>query len=88
MLLTRIALRPARNSGLPLSDQEIVDLLWINTATADGINHIHVRTICDTTQVVFFVVAPDQEGCDLVARQTCERAIRNVPALDGWSIQT
>jgi hypothetical protein len=87
MLWTHIALRPAGNSEWKLSDHELVDLLWINTATADGINHIHVRTICDTTQVVFFVVAPDQGVSDLVSRQTCERAIRNVPALGGWSIK-
>jgi hypothetical protein len=87
MLLTHIALRAAGNGDRKLSDNELVDLLWISTATADGINHIHVRTIYDMTQVVFFVVAPDQGYSDLVSRQACERAIRNVPALGGWSIQ-
>lgn len=87
MWLTQIALNPVHKGDRKLSDSEVVDLLWINVTTSDGINHIHARTISNTTQVVFFVVAVNQDTSDLVARRTCERAIRNVPALDGWSVQ-
>ena len=87
MLLTQVALRPDRTDHMRLSDNELVDLLWINAAVSDGINHIHARTFDDTTKVVFFVLAAEQETSDQVGRRTCERAIRNVPALVGWSIQ-
>ncbi len=85
MLLTRIVLRPSETSRR-LSAAEVIDLLWINCTESDGIKHIHAREIADSIHVVAFTVASEQSISDYIVRCICERAVRTVPAFDGWIV--
>ncbi len=85
MLLTRIALRPPRDDSA-LSAGELTDLLWLNTTLADGIRHIHARIIAGCVELAVFTVASEQEISDYIVQRVCERAVRVVPALRGWTV--
>ncbi|MEU3454353.1 hypothetical protein ABZ671_12225 [Micromonospora sp. NPDC006766] len=85
MLLTRIALRPPHDD-CDLSAGELTDLLWLNATAADGIRHIHARRIAGRVAVAVFTVASEQDISDYIVQRVCERAIRSVPALHGWTV--
>ncbi|MET7471321.1 hypothetical protein ACFYON_25415 [Micromonospora sp. NPDC005686] len=85
MLLTRLALRPP-DDDRGLSAGELTDLLWLNAAVADGIRHIHAREIAGRLAVAVFTVASEQAISDYIVQRVCERAIRSVPALRGWTV--
>ncbi|ASW54709.1 hypothetical protein [Plantactinospora sp. KBS50] len=85
MLLTRIALRPPLHD-CALSAGELADLLWLNTTRADGIRHIHARAIAGYVELAVFTVASEQEISDYIVQRVCERAVRVVPALRGWTV--
>jgi len=86
VLLTRIALRPPLDAGPDMSAGELSDLLWLNATTHDGIQHIHARTIGGRIEVAVFTLASEQEISDLIVERLCHRALRDVPALRGWSV--
>jgi hypothetical protein len=86
VLLTRIALRPPLDAAADLSAGELSDLLWLNVTAADGIRHIHARTIGGRIEVAVFTVASEQEISDYIVERICKRAVRIVPALRGWTV--
>ncbi|MEU1811867.1 hypothetical protein O7622_15935 [Micromonospora sp. WMMD1076] len=85
MLLTRIALRPPRGD-YDLSAGELTDLLWLNAAAADGIRHIRARAFAGQVEVAVFTIASEQAISDYIVQRVCQRAIRSVPALRGWTV--
>ncbi|GHJ47300.1 hypothetical protein Cs7R123_46420 [Catellatospora sp. TT07R-123] len=86
MLLTRIALRPPPDTCAGLSAGELGDLLWLNVTAADGIQHIHARTVAGRIEVAVFTVASEQAISDYIVERICRRAVRVVPALRGWTV--
>ncbi|WBB69639.1 hypothetical protein [Micromonospora sp. WMMD812] len=85
MLLTRIALRPPRGD-YDLSAGELTDLLWLNAAAADGIRHIRARAFAGQVEIAVFTIASEQAISDYIVQRVCQRAIRSVPALRGWTV--
>ncbi|MET7708328.1 hypothetical protein [Micromonospora sp. NPDC005413] len=85
VLFTRIALRPPRDDH-DLSAGELTDLLWLNAAAADGIRHIRARAFAGQMEVAVFTVASEQAISDYIVQRVCQRAIRSVPALRGWTV--
>jgi hypothetical protein len=84
MLMTTLTLVAPPGDVRPTAP-EVVDMLWLHAAGGE-VAHIHARRAPTGFDVVVFTVTPGQEVSDRVAQTMCARAVRSVPAMQGWQV--
>ncbi|MGW7318411.1 hypothetical protein [Streptomyces sp. NPDC054854] len=82
-LIEFVLSRPSPGRPSP-PERDLLDALWAVSRPSDGIEHIRVHASRAGARGVAFCVATDSVRAALQTRSLCERALAEVPLLDGW----